>query len=54
VVSRLSIIGSRPAAAWWDEGHMQIAAAAYDRLSPDIRAKADALILRHQNTGSNT
>lgn len=40
----LAAAGSQPAAAWWDEGHMQIAAVAYDRLSPDIRAKADALI----------
>jgi hypothetical protein len=32
------------ASAWWDEGHMQIAAAAYDRLTPAIRAKVDALI----------
>jgi S1/P1 Nuclease len=49
--SRLSILGSfvfalasQPAYAWWDEGHMQIAAVAYDQLAPDIRAKADALI----------
>lgn len=40
----LLISGASPAAAWWDEGHMQIAAAAYERLSPDIREKADALI----------
>ncbi|MEX2693067.1 S1/P1 nuclease [Rhizobium mongolense] len=32
------------ASAWWDEGHMQIAAVAYERLSPQIREKADALI----------
>jgi len=32
------------AMAWWDEGHMQIAAVAYDRLSPETREKADALI----------
>jgi S1/P1 Nuclease len=32
------------ASAWWDEGHMQIAAVAYERLTPDVRAKADALI----------
>ncbi|MBC2807010.1 hypothetical protein C3Y94_028185 [Rhizobium ruizarguesonis] len=32
------------ASAWWDEGHMQIAAVAYERLSPEIREKADALI----------
>ncbi|WP_168600811.1 S1/P1 nuclease [Rhizobium sp. SG741] len=45
VFSALAIAaGTRPAAAWWDEGHMQIAAVAYDRLTPEIRAKADALI----------
>ncbi|MBP0614253.1 S1/P1 nuclease [Jiella sp. KSK16Y-1] len=32
------------AMAWWDGGHMQIAAVAYDRLSTDIRVKVDALI----------
>ncbi|MFG1377343.1 S1/P1 nuclease [Xanthobacter autotrophicus ATCC 700551] len=35
---------SGPAAAWWDGGHMQIAAIAYDQLTPTARAKADALI----------
>jgi Na+/H+ antiporter NhaD/arsenite permease-like protein len=41
----LTSIGcSGPAAAWWDEGHMQIAAMAYDRLTPAVRAKVDALI----------
>ncbi|MGL4967675.1 MAG: S1/P1 nuclease [Inquilinus sp.] len=32
------------ASAWWDEGHMQVAAVAYYRLTPEARAKADALI----------
>lgn len=32
------------ASAWWDEGHMQIAAVAYDRLEPAVREKVDALI----------
>ena len=32
------------ALAWWDEGHMQVAAFAYDRLTPAVRAKVDALI----------
>jgi hypothetical protein len=35
---------SRPAAAWWDEGHMQIAYAAYKKLDPAVREKADALL----------
>jgi hypothetical protein len=33
-----------PAVAWWDGGHMQSAAVAYDRLDPAVRAKVDALI----------
>ena len=33
-----------PARAWWNGGHMQIAAVAYDRLDPAVRAKVDALI----------
>lgn len=32
------------AQAWWDEGHMQVAAVAYERLTPAVRAKVDALI----------
>jgi hypothetical protein len=33
-----------PARAWWDGGHMEIAAVAYDHLDPAVRAKVDALI----------
>ena len=33
-----------PARAWWEGGHMQIAAVAYDRLDPAVRAKVDGLI----------
>jgi hypothetical protein len=33
-----------PARAWWDGGHMQIAAVAYDHLDPAVRAKVEALI----------
>ena len=32
------------ASAWWDEGHMQIAAVAYDRLTPAVRERVDFLI----------
>jgi len=32
------------ASAWSDEGHMQIAAVAYDRLTPAVREKVDFLI----------
>jgi hypothetical protein len=30
--------------AWWDEGHMQIAYLAYERLDPVVRDKADVLL----------
>ena len=33
-----------PARAWWDEGHMQIAYLAYNRLSPAVKERADALL----------
>jgi S1/P1 Nuclease len=33
-----------PAFAWWDEGHMQIAYLAYQRLDPAVRDRADALL----------
>lgn len=33
-----------PALAWWDAGHMQIAALAYDQLDPAVRDKVDNLI----------
>jgi hypothetical protein len=33
-----------PAFAWWDAGHMQIAALAYDRLDPAVRTSVDSLI----------
>src|SRR5262245_7109195 len=37
-------LATPPASAWWDEGHMQIAAVAYYRLTPAVREKVDALI----------
>ncbi|RUV99084.1 MULTISPECIES: S1/P1 nuclease [unclassified Mesorhizobium] len=39
-----AVLSAAPAMAWWDGGHMQIAAVAYSKLSPQARAKADALI----------
>jgi hypothetical protein len=33
-----------PALAWWDEGHMQIAYLAYQRLDPPVKDKVDALL----------
>lgn len=44
VASVLVLSSPFSASAWWDEGHMQIAAVAYERLGPQIREKADALI----------
>ena len=35
---------STDAVAWWDEGHMQIAAVAYERLTPAVRAEVDVLV----------
>ena len=40
----LSLVLPTATSAWWDEGHMQIAAVAYDRLTPAVRAKVDQLI----------
>ncbi|QPC91600.1 hypothetical protein [Mesorhizobium sp. INR15] len=44
--SLLSIlVQAPPALAWWDKGHMEIAAAAYPLLDPPVRAKVNALIM---------
>ncbi|MFG1230262.1 S1/P1 nuclease [Xanthobacter wiegelii] len=47
VSASLVLVTAAPALAWWDEGHMQIAAVAYAQLTPGARAKADALIRLH-------
>ena len=36
-----------PAHAWWDMGHMEVAAIAYGRLDDAVRPKVDALIKQH-------
>ncbi|WP_026264417.1 S1/P1 nuclease [Rhizobium leguminosarum] len=36
-----------PAAAWWDMGHMEVAAIAYGRLKPDVQKKVDELVRHH-------
>jgi hypothetical protein len=41
------LAAASPARAWSDLGHMTIAAAAYDLLSPPVRARVDALMRRH-------
>ncbi|WP_027057344.1 S1/P1 nuclease [Mesorhizobium loti] len=35
---------STAASAWWDEGHMQIALMAYNKLTDNARARVDALL----------
>jgi hypothetical protein len=47
-----TLIAAEPTAAWWDEGHMQIAALAYDRLDPQTRLKADALVRLNPEYGN--
>ena len=37
-------LAAGPAAAWWDEGHMQIAYVAYKHLDPAVKQKADDLL----------
>ena len=49
MISRVAVIAailtwSAPAYAWWDEGHMRIAALAYEQLTPAARAEANRLI----------
>lgn len=40
----LASLVSRPARAWWDEGHMQIAYLAYKRLDPAVKDRVDVLL----------
>lgn len=39
-----ALVSSSPAFAWWDEGHMQIAAVAYSQLLQPAKDRADALL----------
>lgn len=48
------ILSSAPALAWWDGGHMQVAAVAYSKLTPQAKAKADALIKMNPDYASWT
>jgi len=43
-ILRCAIFLPAGASTWWDEGHMQVAAVAYDRLTPAVREKVDFLI----------
>ncbi|WP_316202896.1 MULTISPECIES: S1/P1 nuclease [unclassified Bradyrhizobium] len=48
VAALISLLGLvSPAAAWWDMGHMEVAAVAYERLDEAVRTKADLLIKQH-------
>ncbi|MDO1583612.1 S1/P1 nuclease [Rhizobium oryzicola] len=40
----LALLWSTQARAWWDEGHMRIAAIAYEQLTPAARAEANRLL----------
>lgn len=42
---------SAPALAWWDEGHMQIAYVAYQRLDPSVKERVDALLKLNKDYG---
>jgi S1/P1 Nuclease len=44
ILLAISVLAPNAASAWWDEGHMQVAAVAYERLTPQVREKVDALI----------
>lgn len=54
ITSVLITITSSPAHAWWDEGHMEVAAKAYWLLKPDVRSKVDALIRVNKDFGKWT
>lgn len=43
----LAVLFPCPAAAWNDAGHMTIAAVAYQNLTPEVRARVDALLRQH-------
>jgi hypothetical protein len=46
-ITILGFTWTTSAFAWWDMGHMQIAAIAYERLGPSTRSKIDQLIKLH-------
>src|SRR5690349_9074172 len=39
-----NVVAPAPAMAWWDLGHMQIAAVAFDKLEPSVRGKVATLL----------
>jgi S1/P1 nuclease len=47
VLLLFTVLVPRPAAAWNDAGHMTIAAVAYQHLTPEVRARVDALLQQH-------
>jgi S1/P1 Nuclease len=44
LIASLLFLNCEPARAWWDEGHMQIAYLAYNKLTPGVKERADALL----------
>ena len=46
-----TVLLSQPARAWWDAGHMQVAAAAWERLEPAVRDKVSMLIRLNPDYG---
>ena len=51
-VALLATLLSLPALAWNSAGHRIIAAIAYDRLTPEARVRADALLRQHPDYAS--
>jgi hypothetical protein len=43
-----SVAANAPALAWDDQGHMMVAAVAYDKLTPPIKARVAALLALSQ------
>jgi hypothetical protein len=48
----LTIVGSAPAYSWDDEGHMMVAAVAYQRLTQPIKDRVDQLLLLNPDRGN--
>ncbi|MBR0966987.1 S1/P1 nuclease [Bradyrhizobium diazoefficiens] len=55
VVAALSLVAlCGPAQAWWDEGHMQIAYIAYNKLTPAVKDRVDTLLKLNPDYGQWT
>jgi hypothetical protein len=47
-------LAAAPAAAWDDQGHMMVAAVAFDHLTPHTRSRVAALLLLNQYPTNGT